>query len=361
MDQSPGVMPGMSTTAADAGAPPGPRRRDLLEASSRTAPSPRRQADRHERPRAPALRLLIDLGLLSDDQAAGGCVPVDPATVQRGSWRRWAGRAASCSTSRRRGPTCSATLGQAFRRSDAGSASPLTELRGCPTSTGSSTPPVDDAETELLAAQPAGARRAAVARAGGRTRHRALHRGVRMRMMYQHSARRSQATREYVERSTELGAEVRTLDEFFNRMIVIDRRLAVIPGMEGRRWRSRSTSPAWSRTSSTSSSGTGSGRAASRTASPAPSATSPSSSRNMTVRMLAEGHSDPASAKRVGVSARTYAGLRRCAQGRVRRPDPLPARLRDGPADRPPSVASRRRAGCAEQSPEDRTRLSPRA
>ena len=41
--------------------------------------------------------------------------------------------------------------------------------------------------------------------------------------------RRSKATREHVER-TRVGAQVRTLDEFFNRLIVIDRRMAVIPG-----------------------------------------------------------------------------------------------------------------------------------
>ena len=29
------------------------------------------------------------------------------------------------------------------------------------------------------------------------------------------------------------GAEVRTLDEFFNRLIVVDRRVALIPGHEG--------------------------------------------------------------------------------------------------------------------------------
>ena len=59
---------------------------------------------------------------------------------------------------------------------------------------------------------------------------RALERGVQMRTLYQHTARRSQATRDHVERILERGAKVRTLDEFFNRLIVIDRRLAVIPG-----------------------------------------------------------------------------------------------------------------------------------
>ena len=57
-----------------------------------------------------------------------------------------------------------------------------------------------------------------------------LERGVDMRTLYQHTARRSKATRDHVDRILEQGAQVRTLDEFFNRLIVVDRRLAVIPG-----------------------------------------------------------------------------------------------------------------------------------
>ena len=59
-----------------------------------------------------------------------------------------------------------------------------------------------------------------------------LERGVKMRTLYQHSARRSSVTHKYVAAVTSRGAEVRTLDEFFNRMIVIDRRVAVIPNQE---------------------------------------------------------------------------------------------------------------------------------
>src|SRR3546814_3223780 len=41
-----------------------------------------------------------------------------------------------------------------------------------------------------------------------------LERGAKIRTLYQHSARRSTVTREYVAAVTERGAEVRTLDEF---------------------------------------------------------------------------------------------------------------------------------------------------
>ena len=54
-----------------------------------------------------------------------------------------------------------------------------------------------------------------------------------MRTLYQHAARRGADTRRYVAAVTAAGAEVRTLDEFFNRLLVFDRRVAVIPGHEG--------------------------------------------------------------------------------------------------------------------------------
>ncbi len=106
--------------------------------------------------------------------------------------------------------------------------------------------------------------------------------------------------------SCEHGAQVRTLDEFFNRLIVIDRRLAVIPG-EATDVAVAIHDPnlvsyladifdrSWER---------GRGVRRARAASESDIA---AEVRQLTVRMLTEGHSDPASAKRVGVSTRTYA------------------------------------------------------
>ena len=126
-----------------------------------------------------------------------------------------------------------------------------------------------------------------------------------MRTLYQHSARRSAITHKYVAAVTKAGAEVRTLDEFFNRLIVVDRRVAVIPGKTGalavrepmvvdylvdvfeRHWeRAR---PFANRESTMLREVAAEQRA-------------------MTIRMLIEGHADPSSAKRLGVSPRTYAG-----------------------------------------------------
>ncbi len=126
-----------------------------------------------------------------------------------------------------------------------------------------------------------------------------------MRTLYQHSARRAAATHKYVLAVTRRGAEVRTLDEFFNRLIVVDRRVAIIPGSAGalairepmiveylidvfeRHWeRAR---PYINREHKLM-------REVAQ------------EQRAMTIRMLIEGHADPASAKRLGVSPRTYAG-----------------------------------------------------
>lgn len=59
-----------------------------------------------------------------------------------------------------------------------------------------------------------------------------LRRGVRMRTIYQHTARFSAPTQAYVEKVTALGGEVRTLAEFFERLIVFDRTVAFIPDPE---------------------------------------------------------------------------------------------------------------------------------
>lgn len=55
-----------------------------------------------------------------------------------------------------------------------------------------------------------------------------------MRTLFQHSARFSESTKKYVQKVMELGVEVRTLPEFFDRLIVVDGDVAVIPGGERR-------------------------------------------------------------------------------------------------------------------------------
>ena len=148
-------------------------------------------------------------------------------------------------------------LGQAFRRTPTGG-SPVTEMRGLPSI------------NRFLDVGRRRRRARAADRAARRGPRRAwrwswpstatsarLDRGVRMRTLYQHTARRSKATRELRGAMREHGAQVRTLDEFFNRLIIIDRRLAMIPGerrRDGLAIHDRRSSP----TSPTSSSARGS-------------------------------------------------------------------------------------------------------
>lgn len=56
-----------------------------------------------------------------------------------------------------------------------------------------------------------------------------LGRGVRLHTLYQHTARYSPGTQEYVQAVSAAGAEVRTLGELFGKMLVFDRATAFLP------------------------------------------------------------------------------------------------------------------------------------
>ncbi|MFF4953017.1 LuxR C-terminal-related transcriptional regulator [Streptomyces chattanoogensis] len=83
-------------------------------------------------------------------------------------------------------------------------------------------------EQEVLTSQPGGGRSEPVLEEAITRDEDMLRRGVRMRILYQHTARFSQPTHSYVERVTPLGAEVRTLADGFVRLIVFDGETAVI-------------------------------------------------------------------------------------------------------------------------------------
>lgn len=160
---------------------------------------------------------------------------------------------------------------------------------------------------ELLTAQPQVNRGAAVLATAIVRDIAALERGVSIRTLYQHSARYSTVEQQYVERVTPLGAEVRTLDEFFDRMIVVDREVAIIPGPHGTvsavavrepavvRFLVDTFERAWERGRPFSAGDEDTVREIAE------------SRRAMAVRMLIEGHSDANSARRMGVSPRTFA------------------------------------------------------
>ena len=199
-------------------------------------------------------------------------------------------------------------LGQVFRTSPQATVNPITEIHGLENINNFIAAAVNDCRPELLTAQPHGRRPANTLAVAEDRDVKALARGTRMRTLYQHSARHSPATREYVADITAQGAEVRTLDEFFRRLIVVDRQVAVVPASDNHHvaiaiydksliaYLVDIFERAWERAQPFNVSGNAAERHIAADV------------RAMTIRLLAEGHSDPASAKRLGVSTRTYAG-----------------------------------------------------
>lgn len=251
-------------------------------------------------------RALGDLGLLQYDDERGGWVPVDPTTVQSGVVVPLGRQAVDLLAESAAWADTFGTLAQAYRAAPREEAGGATQIRGVEQINRFLTAAVDDATEELLTAQPSGPRRVQTLSTSSVRDLRALERGVRMRTLYQHTARHSRAMRDYVEMMRTHGAQTRTLDEFFNRLIVIDRRIALIPG-ETMMTAVVIQEPAlvhylvdifersWER-----------GRDYDKETRRATSEIA-DEVRQLTVRMLTEGHSDSASAKRVGVSTRTYA------------------------------------------------------
>ncbi|WP_051838891.1 helix-turn-helix transcriptional regulator [Streptomyces sp. NRRL F-5126] len=85
------------------------------------------------------------------------------------------------------------------------------------------------AHTEILTAQPDGPRPGPVLDDALHAVHDQVAAGISMRTLYQHSTRFDEPTKEYVQSVTQYGVQVRTLAEFFDRMILVDRAAAFIP------------------------------------------------------------------------------------------------------------------------------------
>lgn len=255
-----------------------------------------------------ALDLLTQIGLLVRDDESKRYIPADPAAIQSRIVVPLSQEGAELLTESARWADTFTTLGQTYRKSPHVISRPITEVRGAANINAFIQTALADCRKELLTAQPRGRRPEKVLAEAAKRDLDTLARGVSMRTLYQHAARNSPATREYVALVGAEGAEVRTLDEFFNRLIVMDRRVAIIPGDDQdetalaihekplvsylvdifeRSWE----------------------RALSFTNKEAQTQRDIATDiRRMTIRMLVEGHSDPASAKRLGVSTRTYAG-----------------------------------------------------
>jgi len=255
-----------------------------------------------------AFDLLVEMGLLGYDGEQDLWVPEDPGSVQSRVVSPLSHQAATLLAESAQWNDAFGSLNQSWRRAPQASASrSITYLRG-PAINSFLEQALIECEEELLTAQPQTGRDAAGLASAALRDIGTVERGVKMRTLYQHSARRSSATHKYVSAVTARGAEVRTLDEFFNRMIVMDGRVAVIPHQDQAGVAVIVREPAvvdylvdvfersWARARPFTSKETSLMKDIA------------SEQRAMTMRMLIEGHADPVSAKRLGVSPRTYAG-----------------------------------------------------
>ncbi|KPI00264.1 transcriptional regulator, LuxR family [Actinobacteria bacterium OK074] len=161
-------------------------------------------------------------------------------------------------------------------------------------------------EEEVLTVQPGGGRRAESLAAAWESTRPMLERGVRMRTIYQHSARFHPPTRRYVKQVTEHGGAVRSINEGAERLIIFDREIAFIPARSDREIALAIHEPAiieflagvferyWSLATPF----------AARNRAPEVR-TLLSDVRMSIIKLLAEGETDGAVARRLGVSVRT--------------------------------------------------------
>lgn len=258
---------------------------------------------------AAGLVLLERLGLASLDQGTNLWMAADPSLAQAQVVAPMSQTGAQLLTESAQWARAFATVGQAWRHAPQPTTSgPFTYLQR-PHIDPYIAALVSECEEEVLTAHPEAGRQRGAGHASAIRRDIDLvKRGCRLRTLYQHSARRNPLTQNYVAEVTSHGdAQVRTLDEFFNRMIIIDRRAAVIPNKNDLSVAVVVREPAvvaflvdvfertWER-----------GRPFTNRGMPLVRDIA-LEQRAMTVRMLIEGHSDKTSANRLGVSSRTYA------------------------------------------------------
>ena len=257
---------------------------------------------------AKALSLLLSMGLLRRDDGDERLLAVDPAAAHAQVVTPLTQVGNELLAESSHWAMAFTELGQNFRSGSLSAQSAVTEIHDFDKIGIWIEAALAECKTELLTAQPSGKRPAATLAEAQQRDIDALNRGVHMRSLYQHSARASPVTRDYVHEVTAHGAEVRTLDEFFNRIIIFDRKLALIPGSADNNavavaihapsivtYLADVFDRAWERATPYVASGEDISRSIAEDV------------RGMTLRMLGEGRSDAASAKRMGVSTRTFA------------------------------------------------------
>lgn len=93
---------------------------------------------------------------------------------------------------------------------------------------------INNCRRRVLTAQPGGGRSPRVLETALTRALSVLAKGIEMRTLYQRTAQFSHPTQQYVTKVCAAGAKVRILDEFFERLIVIDDSIAIIPATADR-------------------------------------------------------------------------------------------------------------------------------
>ncbi|MFF7637065.1 helix-turn-helix domain-containing protein [Kitasatospora sp. NPDC008050] len=176
---------------------------------------------------------LVELGLLVPSQGKQFLVTAaDPGRLANRLSSAWQRQALSLLSQAVTVPNALKGLSQAYQSLDQQPhpGGPVEHIHG-PVEIGQRVDALlDGAQYEVLTAQPGGSRRQSNVDDAALADDLALiRRGVARRVLYHPSARYSAPARHYVERMTEGGGEVRTLEEPFTRLFIIDRRIAVIP------------------------------------------------------------------------------------------------------------------------------------
>ncbi|GAA3723464.1 LuxR C-terminal-related transcriptional regulator [Salinactinospora qingdaonensis] len=125
--------------------------------------------------------------------------------------------------------TCDAAPAELSESRAPGGAAGIRYLHGLTATNEAIASELDRAREEILTAQPDGPRPKAVLEQALASVQDKLAHGVRMRTLYQHTTRFHEPTKQYVRSVARYGVEIRTLDEFFNRLIIVDRCVAFVP------------------------------------------------------------------------------------------------------------------------------------
>lgn len=174
-------------------------------------------------------RCLTELGLVvADADTPGWCLPVPPDAARFAVLSAMEDRMAEQRRALRSASSRLAAFESVYAREQRSVLPALVRLTEKAVISAALEAAVGDCRHELLTAQPGGGRAEATLREALGRDLRALRRGVRQRTLYQHTVHTHRPTMAYIERVTAAGAEVRTLAEVVERLIVCDRSVAFV-------------------------------------------------------------------------------------------------------------------------------------